>query len=69
MTNTETKIQIYMPATMREQVHQAAEALRVSESEWIRGAIDWTQSLAYVQIVTDDGVPVVTIYNPDNANT
>ena len=33
------------------------------------GAIDWTQSLAYVQIVTDDGVPVVTIYNPDNANT
>ena len=39
MTNTETKLQIYMPATMREQVHQAAEALRISESEWIRRAI------------------------------
>ena len=37
--NTDTKLQIYMPATMREQVHQAAEALRVSESEWIRRAI------------------------------
>ena len=39
MTNTETKLQVYMPATMREQVHQAAEALRISESEWIRRAI------------------------------
>lgn len=39
MTNTETKLQIYMPAVMREQVHQAAEALRISESEWIRRAI------------------------------
>ena len=40
MTNTETKLQVYMPATMREQVHQAAEALRISESEWIRRSID-----------------------------
>ena len=40
MTNTETKLQIYMPATMREQVHQAAEKLRISESEWIRRSID-----------------------------
>ena len=39
MSNTETKLQIYMPATMREAVHQAAEALRISESEWIRRAI------------------------------
>jgi len=39
MSNTETKLQIYMPATMREQVHQAAEKLRISESEWIRRAI------------------------------
>ena len=39
MANTETKLQIYMPATVREQVHQAAEALRISESEWIRRAI------------------------------
>ena len=39
MTNTETKLQVYMPVIMREQVHQAAEALRISESEWIRRAI------------------------------
>jgi hypothetical protein len=39
MTNTETKLQIYMPRDMREAVHQAAEALRISESEWIRRAI------------------------------
>ena len=39
MSNTETKLQVYMPAAMREQVHQAAEALRISESEWIRRAI------------------------------
>lgn len=39
MTNTEARLQIYMPAVMREQVHQAAEVLRISESEWIRRAI------------------------------
>ena len=49
MTNTETKLQIYMPAVMREQVHQAAEALRISESEWIRRAI-----VRYLDIVSPE---------------
>lgn len=43
MSNTDTKTLIYMPTEMKEAVHHAAEALRISESEWIRRAI--TQSL------------------------
>lgn len=39
MSNTETKLQVYMPREMREAVHQAAEARRISENEWIRRAI------------------------------
>lgn len=37
---TDTRTILYLPSATKRAVHQAAEALGISESEWIRRAIE-----------------------------
>lgn len=47
MKTTDTRTAVYLPAEVKRAVHQAAEAMRISESAWIRQAI--TQQLGRLE--------------------